>query len=69
MIEIRKHGKFVNCRYLTGCRKCGCEFWFNRGDYLGINGNGVAIQCPECKHTWTGKRIGDIAWVGEEVTK
>ena len=67
MIEIRKHGKLVSLRYLTGCKKCGCEFWFDRGDYVGKNGDGVAIQCPECKHIWTGKYIGDIAWSGQYV--
>ena len=37
MIEIRKHGKFVLYKYLTGCEKCGCEFYFTHGDYGGIN--------------------------------
>ena len=67
MIEIRKHGKFVTHRYLTGCNKCGCEFWFTKGDYVGENTEGVAIKCPECGHIWTGKYIGNIAWVGEEL--
>lgn len=65
MIEIRKHGKLVDKRYLTGCKKCGCEFWFDRADFLGKNGEWVQIKCPECGHVWVGKFIGDIAWIGE----
>ena len=65
MIEIRKHGNLVNRRYLTGCRKCGCEFWFDRADYSGENGKRVVISCPECKHSWRGKRMGNIAWTAE----
>ena len=38
MIKIRKHGKFVLYKYLTGCEKCGCEFYFTHGDYGGIKG-------------------------------
>lgn len=68
MIEIRKHGKLVTRRYLTGCHKCGCEFYFDRGDYVGENGKGVVIKCPECGHTWSGKRMGDIAWTGEDLS-
>ena len=67
MIEIRKHGKLVTRRYLTGCKKCGCEFWFDRSDYIGQNQDSVAIQCPECGYVWTGKYIGDIAWVGQDI--
>ena len=67
MIEIRKHGKFTKLRFLTGCKKCGCEFYFDRADFIGENGKWVQIQCPECKHTWVGKHMGDIAWVGEEL--
>ena len=65
MIEIRKHGKLVKQRYLTGCKECGCEFWFDHSDYFGENGKFVEISCPECGHKWSGKRIGNIAWVGE----
>lgn len=65
MIEIRKHGKLVDRRYLTGCRKCGCEFWFDRADYIGKNGEKVTISCPECKHIWSGQRMGNIAWTAE----
>lgn len=65
MIEIRKHGKFVQTKYLTGCKKCGCEFWFTNGDYKGTNGEKVSISCPECGHTWSGKFMGNIAWTGE----
>ena len=69
MLEIRKHGKYVKTRYLIGCKKCGCEFYFTHGDYKGINGKGVTISCPECGHMWAGKYIGNIAWVGENIDK
>ena len=68
MIEIRKHGKLVDHRYLTGCHKCGCEFWFDRSDYTGENGKYVEIQCPECGQNQIGKYIGDIAWTAEVVS-
>ena len=67
MIEIRKHGNRVKRRYLTGCKQCGCEFWFDKTDYVGANSKWVQIRCPECGKTWSGKYIGDIAWVGEEL--
>lgn len=67
MIEIRKHGKLFDTRYLTGCKECGCEFWFDRHDYIGESGQGVAIKCPECGHVMAGKVMGDIAWVGEKI--
>ena len=65
MIEIRKHGKLVTRRYLTGCHKCGCEFWFDRSDYTGENGNWVEIKCPECGQKWGGNVMGDISWTAE----
>lgn len=70
MIEIRKHGKpgrRFRTRYLTGCKKCGCEFWFDKNDYEGINGIFVAIKCPECGNAMTGICLGDIAWVAEQI--
>lgn len=69
MIEIRKHGKFVLYKYLTGCKKCGCEFYFTYGDYGGIKGKGVTISCPECGHIWARKYISDIAWTGTDVNE
>ena len=67
MIEIRKHGKLVTRRYLTGCHICGCEFYFDRADYVGENGKWVEIKCPECGQIQIGKYIGDIAWVAEDL--
>lgn len=64
MIEVKKHGDLVRHKYITGCKKCGCEFYFTDVDYTGINGKGVLIACPECGHMWAGKYIGDIAWSG-----
>lgn len=67
MIEIRKHGKFVTKRYITRCSKCGCEFYFDRADYIGENGKWVEIKCPECGQSWGGRYMGDIAWSAEIV--
>ena len=67
MIKISKHGRLVKDSYLTCCPKCDCEFWFDRSDYVGTNGAGVAIKCPECGHIKIGKVLGDIAWTCKSI--
>ena len=69
MIKIIKHGNIVKRIYFTGCPECGCEFQFDRTDYVGENGRYVGVKCPECGYALTGKYMCDIALTAWNVEK
>lgn len=51
MIEVIKEGDLekLNPKHFCECKKCGCEFTYQREDVQGCQRYGDYVECPTCK--------------------